>query len=177
MWVWFEFQGLKIQKNGYFYQTQVSSKKQGSRGFWHFRTPWLLAILSNSTSKDRFILMKNCNKNLPEQGKFRPIFEVLKIKEYFFLGKKLKKIANHYYAETQHKFSILKYFLKRIWGKLFRTVSGLKIAHFLQILDHDLVLNFIFQQILVARKDSRETLFLLHWLFRRCARMQVCKLP
>ena len=177
MWVWFEFQGLKIQKNGYFYQTQVSSKKQGSRGFWHFRTPWLLAILSNSTSKDRFILMKNCNKNLPEQGKFRPIFEVLKIKEYFFLGKKLKKIANHYYAETQHKFSILKYFLKRIWGKLFRTVSGLKIAHFLQILDHDLVVNFIFQQILVARKDSRETLFLLHWLFRRCARMQVCKLP
>ena len=73
-------------------QTQVSSKKQGSRGFWHFRTPWLLAILSNSTSKDRFILMKNCNKNLPEQDNFVFLsFAVLKIKEYFFLGKNLLK--------------------------------------------------------------------------------------
>ena len=160
------------------HQTQVSSKKQGSRGFWHFRTLWLLAILSNSTSKDRFILMKNCNKNLPEQDNFVFLsFAVLKIKEYFFLGKKLKKIANHCYAETQHMFSILKYFLKRIWGKLFRTVSGLKIAHFFQILDHNLVLNFIFQQILVARKDSREVFYFLHWLFKRCSRMHVCKLP
>ena len=144
-------------------QTQVSSKKQGSRGFWHFRTPWLLAILSNSTSKDRFILMKNCNKNLPEQDNFVFLsFAVLKVKEYFFLGKKNEKnrqsLLRRDAAQVQH-FEI---FLKRIWGKLFRTVSGLKIAHFFQILDHNLVLNFIFQQIQVARKFSRKIIHLMH---------------
>ena len=50
--------------------------------------------------------MKNCNKNLPEQGKFRPIFEVLKIKEYFFLGKNLGKnresLLRRDAAQVQH---------------------------------------------------------------------------
>ena len=82
-----------------------------------------------------------------------------KRKKYFLLfirnpGKNLNKIANHYNAETQHKLSILTHFLKRIWGKLSRTVSGLKISHFLRILDHNLVLNFIFQQNQFARKYS-----------------------
>ena len=36
--------------------------------------------------------MKNCNKNLPEQDNFVFLsFAVLKIKEYFFLGKKIEK--------------------------------------------------------------------------------------
>ena len=38
------------------------------------------------------------------------------------------------------------------------------VSHFLRILDHDWVLNFIFEQIQVARNYSREMFHLIHWL-------------
>ena len=49
--------------------------------------------------------------------------------------------AHRYYAETPHEVNILTSFLKRIWIKLSKSVSQLKIGLFLCVLDQNYILS------------------------------------
>ena len=49
--------------------------------------------------------------------------------------------AHRYYTETPHEFNVLTSFLKRIWIKLSKSVSQLKIGLFLCVLDQNFVLS------------------------------------